>query len=281
MLPNLIIIGAMKCGTTSLHYYLGFHPQIQMSAIKELDFFVEHLNWRRGIDWYTAQFYGDEPVHGEASQHYTNYPQFGGVPARIHSVIPDVKLIYIMRDPVERIISHYMLNVSHNYDTRDIVTALTAPDRDQYLDRSKYYMQLEQYLQFFPRANLLLLKQEDLLARRHETMQAVFRFLNVDETFSSPEFTKIMNPSTSRRRRNWFSLQLDRLNYVDLIRRIPPNIRIPVGRLLYIPFSRPVTRPIVPEWLRLELKECLRDDLNRLRALTGWDLAEWKNVTPL
>lgn len=281
MLPNLIIIGAMKCGTTSLHYYLGFHPQIQMSAIKELDFFVEHLNWRKGLKWYMAQFYGNQPIHGEASQNYTNYPEFRGVPERIHSLIPDVKLIYIMRDPIERIISHYMLNVSHKYETRDIVTALTAPDRDKYLNRSRYYMQLERYLRLFPRANILLLKQEDLLVRRHETLQTVFRFLNVDDTFSSPEFDKIINPSSNRRHRNWFSLQLDRLNYVDLIRRIPPDIRIPVGRLLYIPFSKPVTKPEVPDWLRLELKEALQDDLTRLRDLTGWDLAEWKNVSPL
>jgi hypothetical protein len=67
VLPNLIIIGAPKCGTTSLHHYLSLHPQISMSREKELNFFIAERNWSKGIAWYAAQFAADNKVRGEAS----------------------------------------------------------------------------------------------------------------------------------------------------------------------------------------------------------------------
>jgi hypothetical protein len=85
-LPSFLIIGAMKAGTTSLYHYLKSHPQIHMSRIKELDFFVTELNWGRGLDWYSQQFSGigtNVLAAGEASTNYTKYPRYKGVPERI------------------------------------------------------------------------------------------------------------------------------------------------------------------------------------------------------
>ena len=79
-----------------------------MSKQKELDFFVDQLNWRKGIDWYESQFTGTAKIHGESSPSYAMYPNFLDVPERMHSVVPDAKLIYIVRDPIERIVSHYL-----------------------------------------------------------------------------------------------------------------------------------------------------------------------------
>ena len=75
-LPNLIIIGGLKCGTTSIHHYLGLHPEINMSKPKELNFFVQELNWDLGLDWYRGRFDGRFEVRGESSPHYTNLPYF-------------------------------------------------------------------------------------------------------------------------------------------------------------------------------------------------------------
>jgi hypothetical protein len=65
-LPNLIVIGAQKCGTSVLHYYLSLHPEVSMSRPKELNFFIEERNWPRGVDWYKQQFDADARVRGEA-----------------------------------------------------------------------------------------------------------------------------------------------------------------------------------------------------------------------
>ena len=79
-LPNLIIIGGLKCGTTSIHHYLGLHPEINMSKPKELNFFVKELNWDLGLDWYRGRFDERFEVRGESSPHYTNLPYFEACP---------------------------------------------------------------------------------------------------------------------------------------------------------------------------------------------------------
>src|SRR5688500_4010417 len=106
-LPNLIIIGGLKCGTTSIHHYLGLHPEVQMSKPKELNFFVSELNWDLGIPWYKSRFDSRFPVRGESSPHYTNQPRFRGVAERIRDNVPDARLIYMVRDPISRILSHW------------------------------------------------------------------------------------------------------------------------------------------------------------------------------
>lgn len=198
MLPNLIIIGAMKCATSALHHYLSLHPSIVMSVPKELDFFVEGKNWNKGLDWYESHFdttSKQAKVYGEASPSYTGFPAIPGVAERMHSVVPDTKLIYLVRHPIERIISHYMHRCAHGEERRSISEALTlsargAADRSIYILRSKYYMQVAQFLNFFPRSSLFIASQEDLLGRRRDTLAAIFRFLGVDETIDVEEFSR-------------------------------------------------------------------------------------------
>src|SRR3977135_2104853 len=107
-LPNLIIIGGLKCGTTSIHHYLGLHPQIHMSKPKELNFFVEELNWDLGLDWYASRFDDRFKVRGESSPHYTNLARLEGVPEGIREHCPDARLLYMVRDPIKRILSHWV-----------------------------------------------------------------------------------------------------------------------------------------------------------------------------
>jgi hypothetical protein len=102
LLPNLIVIGAMKAGTTSLHAYLSLHPEIFMSANKEPRFFTEEWNWHKGLEWYEAQFPERVTIRGESTPDYTKLPEIRNVPERIHSLIPDVRLIYLVRDPIDR-----------------------------------------------------------------------------------------------------------------------------------------------------------------------------------
>ena len=112
--PNLFIIGAMKSGTTTLHEYLDSHPQIAMSRIKEPGFFVEELTLRQGEDWYLSLFEQDDRFRyrGESSTHYTKLPVFRGVAERLSRFNPEARLIYIMRNPIERLVSHYWHNIA-------------------------------------------------------------------------------------------------------------------------------------------------------------------------
>lgn len=106
MLPNFLIVGAARAGTTSLYYYLKQHPDVFMSPKKEIDFFDVDKNFEKGLDWYERYFegYTGQKAIGEASPLYMYLEK---VPKRIAKVIPDVKLIFILRNPVDRAYSHY------------------------------------------------------------------------------------------------------------------------------------------------------------------------------
>ena len=95
MLPDFIVIGAMKAGTSSLSHYLRSHPEIFIPVKKELNYFVEERNWSQGLSWYEEQFKTDDPnirLFGEASTNYSKYPKFAGVSQKIVASSPDVKL---------------------------------------------------------------------------------------------------------------------------------------------------------------------------------------------
>jgi len=270
-LPNLIVIGAMKCGTGSLHYYLGLHPEIKMSRPKELDFFIEERNWNETIDWYKSHFSGEARIYGESSPNYTRHPFFAGVPERMHKIVPGAKLIYILRDPFNRMISHYIHECSMGRESRTFSEALKERDDNLYVSASMYYMQLRQYLEYFPLSSILIVTLEELHLHRFPTLQKVFRFLNVDDSFHSQDFSNIRNESSYRRRKSPVGSILTRAVGKPVIEKLP----IPLRRLLSIPFSRKVERPEFDEKLREELIEYFKDDINCLREVTGYKFEDW------
>jgi hypothetical protein len=185
-LPDFLIIGAAKCGTSTLYQYLAAHPGIFMSAIKEPCFFDGDVAWDKGLDWYRGLFREatENQLCGEASTNYTRWPQVPDVPRRIAEAMPDVKLIYLLRHPVERAYSHYV----HRY-TREVYPG--EPFRQTFeefveedpmcLDSSDYAMQIEQYLPFFAQDSLLVLRLEDLRRDPGPLLGRVLRFLGADE----------------------------------------------------------------------------------------------------
>jgi hypothetical protein len=120
MLPNFIIIGAMKGGTTSLYHYIASHPDIVPSSIKETNYFNTIADLCKGLSWYKSLFRNKGKYAFEASTNYTKRHIFPGVPERMYSILPKVKLIYILRDPIERIVSHYIHNYAHGREKSQI-----------------------------------------------------------------------------------------------------------------------------------------------------------------
>jgi hypothetical protein len=275
-LPNLIIIGAAKCGTTSLHYYLGLHPQISMSREKELNFFAQELSWDKGIEWYKSNFTGQAVIHGETSPSYTAYPSYKGVAERMYSVVPEAKLIYILRDPIERIISGYVQRYSDGYENRRIEDILKDLDiTNRYLSRSMYYLQLSQYLNYFPRSNILIVTMEDLYHQRQLILQKIFKFLNVDDTFYSQKLLKIKHSSIVKRRKNSIGIFLKQLSETGIAKKFSVDLRRNIGRILYLPFSTRIERPVLNDELKEKLIDYLKDDIDRLRQYTGHDFKDW------
>jgi hypothetical protein len=201
--PNLFIIGAMKAGTSSLHSYLSTHPEIFMSRPKELAFHSlspeQHRklghkptpgnDLRLYLDAFAAA--GDRAIVGESSTAYTKLPQFTGVAERIHNFNPAARCIYVMRNPLERTISHYWWMVRFENETRDIYTAITS--ERMYIQVSDYAMQLAPYLNQFGPHRVQILTFEQLVSEPRHVLTNLFAWLGVDSDFTPPNLGDNVN----------------------------------------------------------------------------------------
>ncbi|MFO8165222.1 MAG: sulfotransferase family protein [Thermodesulfobacteriota bacterium] len=274
-LPNLIVIGAAKCATTSFHYYLDQHPDITMSRVKEINFFSSHRNWRKGSDWYQRHFDANSAIRGESSVGYTFYPFYCGVAQRMHALIPKAKLIYSIRDPIERIISNYIHSVSDGNERRPIEIALADFDNCVYISKSKYFMQLEQYLAFYHPEDILIVTVEEMMKKRVETLRGVFRFLEIDDTFVTARFFTVKHRTSQKRQKNAIGLFLKRLSETPPAGLFSADFRRRIGKIVYRPFSAPLAKPILNDELRLKLVEYLEPDVEALREFTGRRFKSW------
>lgn len=179
-LPTFLVIGAQKAGTTALHQYLRAHPDVFMSRPKELRFFVAGANWDRGPGWYADHFAGagDRAAVGESSPDYARATVHPGVPERITALLPEVRLVYLVRHPLDRIRSAYQHALAHGAERRAIGQAVLA--EPHYVDDSRYAFQLSRYLDHLDRDRLLVVDSDDLRHRRSDTLARVATFLGLD-----------------------------------------------------------------------------------------------------
>lgn len=185
--PTFMVIGAMKAGTTSLWHYLSSHPDVAMSMPKEPDHFA--LERPSAEEWsrYLSLF-GDaaaRTVRGEASTSYTKALDVSGVPGRIKAALPDIRLIYVVREPVARMRSQYRHEVDRGEETLSFDDAVRQ--RSRYLQWSRYGHQASLFLEHFPAEQLLIISSEDLLDRPRATMATVFAHIGV-RAIDSPGF---------------------------------------------------------------------------------------------
>jgi len=263
MLPNLIIIGAMKCGTTSLHEYLNLHPQICMSRVKEPAFFIEEHTWHKGLDWYRSIFPNPALVMGESSTSYTKYPTFKGVPERMVSILPDAKLIYLVRDPVERIVSQYVHMVAYHGENRSIEEAVRGESND-YILYSRYFLQLSKFLDYYPLERICIVSFEDLRKDKRKTMCKLFEFLGVDTSFESERFEQVHNRSAEKRRPNHLKRLLRNIRGFSRLERHVPWL-----------FNSAIERPRLDESLKQRLIGALHKDIVEFKMVTGLSFDSW------
>ena len=207
-LPDFVIIGGQRCGTTSLYNYLAEHPRVLPAFMKETHFFDMH--YHRGINWYRAFFPlavnkkdSQVPDHlglltGESTPSYLFYPH---APERMASLLPEVRLVALLRNPVDRAYSHYHHEVSMGFESLSFEDALAREEKElpaeaervsqdetylsftylnySYLSRGIYADQLEQWTKWFSRKRLLVLRSEDLARDPTGAMKLVTEFLNL------------------------------------------------------------------------------------------------------
>ena len=260
-LPTFLVIGAAKTGTNSLYHYLGAHPDVFVTENKEPMFFT--LEWHRGLDWYRSLYEEGRTAiaRGEASVNYASTSVHPEAPERIRSVVPDVKLIYIVRHPIERIRSHYAFMRSWKNDRRSLEQMLR--DSPAVVSGSLYARNIDLYLEHFRRDQLLVITSEALREDRLATVREVLRFIGVEgeprqedleREYLTVEMMSQLDP--------WAERAMHRAGRTPL-RFLPGGLRRGIRRT----FERRVRHPEVSAALERELWEAFRPDLVRLREL--------------
>lgn len=187
-LPDFLVLGTQKGGTTTLHRLLNQHPEIYLPACKEVHYFDQHYD--KGQRWYNDQFQAAQPGQccGDITPFYLFHPD---VPERVHRLLPHARLIVLLRDPVERAISQLFHSRKRGFETLEPAEAFAAEkqrlasgaaysqQKHSYVSRSRYLEQLDRYEALFPSDQLLILRSEDLFAQPDQIWPRILEFLGV------------------------------------------------------------------------------------------------------
>jgi hypothetical protein len=271
MKVGLMILGAQKCGTTTLFEALAGHPQMNGCRLKEPGFFCSAKDWRAELDGYHA-LYDDKPgtISFEASPSYTFYPLRNlHLWDDLHEYNPHLRFVYLVRHPVDRIVSAYV----HMYERG--WTDLPLPEailRDPSLIRiTRYHTQISPYVERFGRDRVLLLEFSELTQRRDETLRRIAGFLDIDPAAFDPNVREVANAAAKKTKLHHrfdqpaAPLRLVKRFAPPLWRRITDNSHRAI-------LSRPALDPELEDyiWRALEL------EIQGLEGLLGRSLDAWR-----
>lgn len=290
-IPNLFVIGAMKSGTTYLHDLLSSHSDIFMSSVKEPCYFVDGAElkklapqmWNMGI-WKSRERYeqlfekvDSESIVGESTTLYAKYPTLSGVPERIHQFNPNARFIYVMRDPVERTISHYWHNVKVTAVMEDVLPALKS--NPHYTHVSYYAMQIREYLKYFDQDRFFFCTFEELIGNSETVVREIYEWLGID---SNVPITGLNEPKNvtpvimKAARVNFISYNLRHSPLLEMILKVVPySVQERVSNML----TRPVEKTAsdltdVVDYLRpIQVKQT-----EELEELLGRKFPEWTTL---
>lgn len=274
--PDFIVIGAMRAGTTTLHNLLARHPQIGMSHLKETDFFLPG-NDSRGWGWYAAQFPRNAALRGESSPNYAKANIFPGVAERIAEALPEAKLIYVVRDPVERMESHYRHLVLSS-GLRLPAARLPGSDTwEKLVETSLYHWQITRFRHHLDHDRVKVLDFDRFAARPGETLEEVAGFLGLSEPFSETAAPRSNSSGELARLPRWAHRLRDHRAGRLLRTAVPRRMRRGVKRAMVTASGgeRPTEGLAFPERVRAAATEAVAEDAERFRALTGLDFPGW------
>lgn len=276
MLPNYIIVGAEKAGTTTLAEMVGMHPDVFMSDPKEPRYFSD-LGRYKGLEWYESLFDGAEGCRaiGEASTAYSFYPLQRNVPKRIYELLGDIKYIYIVRHPIERIISEFR-HAKYLRWIPDEMTIDEAIDADpRIVPASYYHLQVQQYLEYTKKDQWHILSLEDLTAHPEETMKEIFRFLEIDDSVTI-ELAQENMVSVKKRMPIWYQKLKKNKHLCGLFQKkggmaaLKDRVKGYIGK----PVEQP---PVLSPSIRERLVADLLPDSRKFSEFCGRDFVrEWK-----
>lgn len=263
---DFVIIGAMKAGTTELSMQVAAHPEVCFCDEKEPHFFVRNPDWKEKLESY-HELYKPRPgqLTGEASTSYSFLGEYPDVAERLFEYNPAMKLLFMVRHPIDRIKSHYAHRLMHGIAELDPETEL-AVRKEEYLNRSRYGHTVEKFLSVFPREQLLILYFDDYTQSPQATMEKVFAFLGLEPTST---LVSARNSSTGSNRG-----KLSPVYYLDkALAYSPPPLRRFLSR--YISVKLP-NKPSFSADLEQSLYRELEADIALFEKLSGREMPAWR-----
>lgn len=267
-MPNFLVIGAPRAGTTWIERHLRQHPQVFLPERKELHFFDRDENFSRGIDHYQG-FFSDADgaaAIGEATPDYLHHPL---APERIKEHLGDIKLIVSLRDPVERAYSRYWNARGKFAENEGLSFEEKIALKPQFIHEGYYFDHLSRYLALFDRQSILCLLFDDLKADGPAFMRTIYDFLGVDVGFVPRHSTSVVNASASKKRNGRSAL-------LFYLRGAASRLRLDTLADKLDELNRAPIPPIAPETRRRLLHEHYLEQIEALERLLGRDLAAWK-----
>ncbi|MGB2371815.1 MAG: sulfotransferase family protein [Flavobacteriales bacterium] len=279
MKVNTFIVGAPKAGTTSLHHYLNQHTDVSMSSVKEPNFFsskeVESLFYNSKCiddsnDYHKLFSKEKRQIRGEASVSYLFYEN---VPKRIYDYNSEAKIIIMLREPIERAFSHYLMDCRLGFCSEKLEDIIANPQSypqyfQQYLELGNYYSQIKRYQDIFGKEQLLVIFYEDFKTNTEKVMNRVFSFLEIEQQEID---LSIKNPFLSPS--NTLISKLYKFNIIRKgVKTIMPERLLSLIRSKY--FSAK-SKPMLSKATEQQLKVFYKSDVFQLEKLLNTDLARW------
>lgn len=276
MRVELMIIGAQKCGTTSLARQLAAHPEICFCEVKEPGYFNTVRDWESGLAAYHGLYSPrDGQICGEASTMYTFLPEWHGTHSRLFAYNPDLKLIYIMRDPIDRVISNYSHRLVRG-TVKDSPEVAIASD-PTYINRSRYGVQIKPYVELFGERNILFLIFEEFFSDQSKALKRIAKFLDIDPNGFDDLGSLLAAQHQSVGQRHLPSplrKVVHQAGWVRLSSYVPKSMRYLARRV----FGKKLERKpdLTPEF-RETLWRLLEADVSEIEALLGRGLHPWRS----
>jgi len=274
MMVNLMIIGAMKCGTTSLSRVLNNHSKISVARNKEPHFFSQNPDWRNCIKDYHDLYDPSKEIWCDASTTYTCLPEFRpNIWKDLREYNPNLKFIYLVRNPKERLVSNYMHLYERGFTNLSITDAIK--NETSLINRGRYYTQILPYYQTFGSENILILSFEKYKEDPKFVLNQVSDFLNISsEKFG--EETVHANKSIGASKRHYHKDNLEKKIFYRTLKKISPSIHKSILRKKLSNESRSFkVKPEIHVEMVSTVDYLYKAELEAFSTLTGFDISEW------
>jgi hypothetical protein len=293
MLPTFILGGTLPAGTGHLYGLLAQHPEVYLAppAQPECNFFFKTGEYERGLSYYMERWFSG--VNGQKARGERSSLLLSGawVPERVKHALPDVKMLFLLRNPVDRAYANYRFTALAGYEELGFEEALDAEPRrteaanrdpfwreiqpHAYTARGLYADQLEGWFRHFPRRQVMVLRSDALLQRQQETLAGIFRFLGVDPDFVARDVSDFSSPMVNDAPRQRLMRQRTPVGFDAAIQRLRLGLP-PVSALDRELRSNlaPAVPPLAPG-LRARLAERFADSNRRVQLMVDFDIRDW------